>query len=245
MASVRLLPEERRKKILELIRKDGSIKVGEIARLVDVSLSTVRNDLRTLKERGLIHRVHGGAIVKEAYDPLYQKGVTDVYDAKLNIARRAIEFVEEGDFIFVDAGSTTLIFLEELIKTNIPVHVITNSLYVINALTEVQHITVYVMGGEFRRLTMNFVEPEINLSEYRIFKAFMGVGGFDHEGYYVTTPVEAKFKRKIVTLAKKVYILADSRKFDKVLMGFISNWNREKDTLITDKDLPLDVNIVF
>ncbi len=111
MANSRLLPEERRKRILELLKKDGSITVNEIARIVDVSLSTVRNDLRTLKERGLIHRVHGGAIVKEKYDPLYQKGVTDVYEAKLNIARRAIEFIEEGDFIFVDAGSTTLIFL--------------------------------------------------------------------------------------------------------------------------------------
>ncbi len=244
MANSKLLPEERRKKILELLKRDGSITVNEIAKIVDVSLSTVRNDLRTLKERGLIHRVHGGAIVKETYDPLYQKGVTDVYEAKLNIAKRAIEFVEEGDFIFVDAGSTTLIFLEELIKTRLPVHVITNSLYVINALTDVPHISVYVIGGEFRRRTMNFVEPELNSSEYRIFKAFMGIGGFDEEGYYVTTPVEAKFKKKIITIAKKVYILADSRKFGKVLMGFINNWTK-KDTLITDKKLPISVELVY
>ncbi len=244
MGNVKLLPPERRKRILELLKRDGSIKVGEIADTIGVSLSTVRNDLRILQERGLIRRVHGGAVVKEKYDPLYQKGVADVYEAKIKIAKKAIQFVEEGDFIFIDAGSTTLIFLEELIKSQIPVHVITNSLYVINALSDEPKISVYVIGGEFRRRTMNFVEPELDAFDYRIFKAFMGIGGFDHEGYYVTTPVEARFKKKIIDKAKKVYILADSRKYGRVLMGFVGPWT-EKDTLITDKKLPLDVDIVY
>lgn len=234
----RLLPEERRRRIVQILERSGSATVSAIAKILGVSISTVRNDLNFLESQGLIYRTHGGAVAKERFSPIYQKSISPFSNLKHRIARKAVTFVEPGNVIFVDSGSTALIFIEELIRSGIECHVITNSLYIINALVDVEHMPVHVMGGEFRKRTMNFLDPEPDLEKYRIAKAFMGVSAFDKEGTYVSNLFEARFKRFVMGAAKEVFVLADSSKYGKISASFIKNWS-EKDTLICDKNVQI------
>ncbi len=240
---VPMFAEERRREIMKLIEKSGSVTVKEISEILNVSPSTVRNDLKHLEKEGLIFRTHGGAMAKHRFDPMYEKRRSSFSELKMRIAKKAVEFVEEGDVIFVDSGSTTLMFVEELIRNQIRCNVITNSLYVINALVDVPHIPVHVIGGEFRKRTMNFIDPEFTLDKYRIKKAFMGISGFDAEGTYVSNLVEARFKRMIMDISKEVFVLADSSKYEKISAILIRKW-KEKDVLITDKKLFVKAKII-
>lgn len=234
----KLLPEERRRRIVQILERNGSATVSAIAKMLGVSISTVRNDLNFLENQGLIYRTHGGAMAKERFSPIYQKSISKYSNLKHRIAKKAVELVKPGDVIFVDSGSTTLLFIEELIRSGIECHVITNSLYILNALADVEHIPVHVIGGEFRKRTMNFLDPDPDLESYRIARAFMGVSAFDEEGTYVSNLFEARFKRLIMEMAKEVFVLADSSKYGKVSASFIKNWE-EKDTLICDKNVQI------
>lgn len=230
--------EERRRKILKLLEVKGSMNVKEIAKELEVSPSTVRNDLRYLESQGLIYRTHGGAMSKHRFDPLYQKRTSLFPDLKRAIAKKTVEFVERDDVIFVDSGSTTLMFVEELMVQKIKCTIITNSLYVLNTLSDVQYISVYVIGGEFKKRTMNFIDPEPDIKKFMIMKAFMGISGFDDQGCYVSELFEAQFKRKIMDYAKEVYVLADETKYRKISAVLIREWKGDE-ILITNRKITL------
>jgi len=233
-----MFAEERRRRIIKLLEMNGSMGVKEIARELGVSPSTVRNDLRHLESQGLIYRTHGGAMSKQRFDPLYQKRTSLFPELKRAIAKKAVEFVREGDVIFVDSGSITLMFVEELAIQRIECIVVTNSLYVLNTLSDVQYIPVYVMGGEFKKRTMNFIDPEPDIGRFMIMKAFMGISGFDDRGCYVSELFEAQFKRKIMDHAREVYVLADKTKYGKTSAILIREWKGDE-ILITNEKLDL------
>jgi len=240
----RPLAEARRRQILKIINKRKSVTVQEIAHMLGVSLSTVRNDLNILGKNGLIYRTHGGALTKEKFNPEYQKSISQFSEVKAKIARKALEFVEPNDTIFIDSGSTTLAFSEELIVSDIPCHVITNSLYIINTLIDAENITLHVIGGEFRKRTMNFIDPEPDLSKYGIFKAFMGISVFDRNGFYVSNLFEARFKKMVIDISQKVFMLADSSKYGKTSTALIEKWKKDY-ILITDKKVDILGSLVI
>ncbi|RKX55711.1 MAG: DeoR family transcriptional regulator [Thermotoga sp.] len=243
MAESKMFAEERRKEILKILKRQGSATVNMISSLLKVSPSTVRNDLNLLEKKDLIYRTHGGAIAKQRFNPIFQKSISDFSELKVRIVRYAINFVNSGDAIFIDAGSTTLMFAEELIREKKSCHIITNSLYVVNALVDMPEIHVHVLGGEFKKRTMNFIDPEPCLGKYRVSKAFMGVSGFDSKGCYVSNSFEAKFKRSVMEIAQSVFVLADSTKYGKISTVLIKRWDK-KDTIITDKKVEVNANLI-
>lgn len=230
----KLIPEERRRKILQMLEKQGSISVVEFSKLLNVSASTVRNDLHYLEKEGLIKRSHGGAIAKERFNPLFQKEIAGHRTEKIIIAKYAVELVESDETIFIDAGSTTLAFAEELLKRKIKSHVVTNSLYIINALSDFPEINVHVLGGEFVRKNMDFIDSEQNFEKYKFTKAFIGINGFNEEGFYVHELSEANYKKKVINSAKNSYILADNSKYNKICANIVGKWGTHC-ILITDK----------
>ncbi|MFM1878462.1 MAG: hypothetical protein RLZZ241_1328, partial [Bacteroidota bacterium] len=103
------LPVRRREEILNLLKEDGSAKVVNLAQLFKVSEVTIRQDLEKLEAEGLITREHGGAFLKNAMDSVRNFALMnqDNLDKKASIARKAIQFIEPGDTIILDSGSTT------------------------------------------------------------------------------------------------------------------------------------------
>ena len=116
MANREMFAEERRREILRILEERGSASVNMISKILNVSPSTMRNDLNFLNRKGLTFRTHGGAISRQKFNPSYQRRLANSPELKLAIAKHAIDLVNSGDVIFVDAGSTTLMFVEELIR---------------------------------------------------------------------------------------------------------------------------------
>jgi DeoR/GlpR family transcriptional regulator of sugar metabolism len=223
----------------ELIRGKGVIRVEEICSQLKVSPATVRRDLDQLEESGSIRRVHGGAVSVESRleEPLFDDKASIAAREKHHIAEAALQFVEPGDTIYLDGGSTVLEFAQLLHdRTNLTV--VTNSLRAAHELAG-RGPRLILIGGELRRLSQTMVGPLTRcvLRELHVDKAFMGTIGLSlKEGMTTTDPGEAYTKELVMSQARLVILLADSGKAGKVAFaraGGLENIH----ALVTDKQL--------
>ena len=223
----------------ELIRGKGVIRVEEICSRLRVSPATVRRDLDQLEEAGTIRRVHGGAVSIETRleEPLFDDKASIAAREKHRIAEAALQFVEPGDTIYLDGGSTVLEFAQLLHdRTNLTV--VTNSLRAAHELAG-RGPRLILIGGELRRLSQTMVGPLTRciLQELHVDKAFMGTIGLTlKEGLTTTDPSEAYTKELVMSQARQVILLADSGKAGKV--AFASAGHLEKvHVFVTDQAL--------
>ncbi len=223
----------------ELIRGKGVIRIEEICSQLRVSPATVRRDLDQLEESGAIRRVHGGAVSVESRleEPLFDDKASIAAREKHHIAEAALQFVEPGDTIYLDGGSTVLEFAQLLHdRTNLTV--LTNSLRAAHELAG-RGPRLILVGGELRRLSQTMVGPLTRcvLRELHVDKAFMGTIGLSlKEGMTTTDPGEAYTKELVMSQARLVILLADSGKAGKVAFaraGGLENIH----ALVTDKQL--------
>ncbi|WP_410514623.1 DeoR/GlpR family DNA-binding transcription regulator [Paenibacillus sp. BR2-3] len=236
-----LFEEERKRSIVQFVEKHSRGSVQELSQEMGVSESTVRRDLKELEEARLLKRTHGGAVSLQSVN--FEAAISDkedqYLDEKLRIARKAVEMIEAGDAILLDGGTTTLQIAREL-KTFSDIKVITNSIMVLNELKDCRNIEVSITGGMLRPDTMAFVGPmtERSLEMVRVDKAFLGTNGMDlHEG--ITTPnmLEAATKRKMISVAKQVVLVADHSKIGQVSFGKVADLD-EMDYCIFDSETP-------
>ncbi len=236
------LAPRRHDNLRELIRGSGVIRVEEICRRLRVSPATVRRDLNQLETAGAIRRVHGGAVSVESRldEPLFDDKASIAAREKNRIAEAAMKFVETGDTIYLDGGSTVLEFAR-LLRERKNITVVTNSLRAAHELAG-RGPRLILIGGELRRLSQTIVGPltRFTLQELHVDKAFMGTIGFTmREGLTTTDPSEAFTKELVMSRARQVILLADSAKAGKVSFaraGRLENVH----VLITDKQLDKD-----
>ena len=212
-----MLTEERYSIILERVKQNKSVKLLELCELLKASESTIRRDLTVLDERGLLKKVHGGAISAEehSFNPEEQdvESKSKLFtDEKLAIARFSASLVDDGDFIFIDAGTTTGYMIDFLPDKKITF--VTNAFVHAKKLAQ-RGFKVYMPAGEIKLTTEAIVG--ISLS-----------GG-------ITTPDrnEARVKSTVVLNSQTVYILADHSKFDQISAVTFAQLGRVK--IITDK----------
>jgi DeoR/GlpR family transcriptional regulator of sugar metabolism len=223
----------------ELIRGKGVIRVEEICSRLRVSPATVRRDLDQLEESGTIRRVHGGAVSVESRleEPLFDDKASIAAREKNRIAQAALQFVEAGDTIYLDGGSTVL-ELARLLRDRTNLTVVTNFLRAAHELAG-RGPRLILIGGELRRLSQTMVGPLTRciLRELHVDKAFMGTIGLTlKEGMTTTDPGEAYTKELVMSQARQVILLADSGKAGKVAFaraGRLENVH----VLVTDKGL--------
>ncbi|MCO1949264.1 DeoR/GlpR transcriptional regulator, partial [Pseudomonas aeruginosa] len=124
-------PEERRRHILELLRQRERISVDELARTLSTSQETIRRDLAALAEQGLVSKFHGGAALPPSgeHENAFQTRMNEHAQEKRAVARYAAGLFGPGDSIFIDTGTTTLLFARELARQS-HLTVITNSLLI-------------------------------------------------------------------------------------------------------------------
>lgn len=257
-----MLTEERLNKIMDLINKHGRVKSKHLSEQLSVSEVTVRNDLNVLEKKGLLSRVHGGAVkVKGGYysphqtnyypylnqnasnkpriiDPHFQEQIALDKEEKRETARKAADVVEKNDVIFVDAGSSTYYFIEELIK-NPPINltIVTNSLYVINEVVGHNNINLLVLGGVFQRSSLNFLDLEASplIEKYSVNKIFMGINGMDEHGFYSSNVIEASVKKEICDLPAQLFLFASSSKLFRKSLKLISEWKGTETIIVPEK----------
>ncbi|UTA66147.1 DeoR/GlpR family DNA-binding transcription regulator [Emticicia sp. 21SJ11W-3] len=209
--------QERKHIILEKVEESGSADVKELAVLLNTSEITVRRDLAALAEKGLIYRTHGGAMkISLAKDPVsfINKSATRS-EQKDHICQIAASFIQEGDVVFLDCGSTVYRLCPFIRNMNIKV--VTNSIPVVNALLN-SAVSLNFAGGEIdmeRQASHGTVAIE-HFARYRADKAFIGVDGISiATGLSASSEKEAEISTTLARYSRETFLLCDSTKLEK------------------------------
>lgn len=171
-----LFAEERKDKILQLLKDSEKVTVAQLCELFGISPVTARNDLRDLENENLLRRTHGGAIrmSSSAYE-LEPSKRDENTDQKKAIAAVAAEMVADGDTIIIDTGSTCMEFAK-LLSGKRNLRVVTNDLKIALLLDSCEDITLYLIGGVMRK-HYNCTVGNFGSEPFRhlvVDKAFMG-----------------------------------------------------------------------
>jgi DeoR family fructose operon transcriptional repressor len=239
-----LYEEERKPKIVEYLQEHARASVQELSKVFQVSESTVRRDLQELEDANLLKRTHGGAVCLENvnFEPTFVEKEDKFRKEKESIAKKASEFIQDGDTLVIDSGTTTLYLAKEIRRFS-NLKVVTNSIIVAQELQGISGIEVIIIGGTLRQNTLAMVGPiaEQTLSMLRVDKAFIATNGLDLQ-VGLTTPniLEAATKTKMIDIAKQVFIVADHTKIGKVTFAKFADLARI-DTCIVDDKVPEDV----
>lgn len=233
-----MLTEERYSIILEQVRQNKSVKLPRLCELLEASESTVRRDLTLLDERGLIKKVHGGAVsTDECSFNVVEQDVESkskmFTKEKAAIARFAASLVDDGGIIFIDAGTTTEKMIDFLPDKNVTF--VTNAFVHAKKLAQ-RGFKVYIPAGEIKLKTEAIIGAECvsSLKCYNFTKSFIGANGISLSGG-ISTPDrnEASVKSAVVQNSQTAYILADHSKFGRV--DSVSFAQLERVKIITDK----------
>lgn len=214
-----MLANQRRDKILDLLKEDGSAKVTNLAKIFKVTEVTVRQDLEKLEKDGLLIREHGGAFLKNIKDQVSSFSVAnhDNLDKKELIAAKCLEFIENGDTIILDSGSTTTEIAKKL-KGNRRLTVITNALNIALMLGAEPDIEVIMTGGEFKPPTLSLTGQKAAdfFKGINVQKLFLATSGLSLKaGLTYPSISDLVVKKAMIDAAETTYLVADSTKFGK------------------------------
>lgn len=238
----------RRSSILSILRKDSSVSVSELSSTFGVSEVTIRKDLRILKERNLLVRVHGGAIMSSSSNSAaleerhFDSKRLEHAVEKRAIGKAAAAHIKDGDTILVDSGTTALEVVRNLDSFK-DLTIITNSLSVMDEMSRYDRFRVIMLGGTVRESSKSLVGPlaESNLKLFYCDKLFLGVDSFSVEDGLSTPSIEeAHTNQVMISRAKDVIAVFDSSKVNKRALAYISGVEKIN-TIITDSRFPEQV----
>lgn len=236
-------PDERQAKIIDILRREKRVDTKRLAYLFNVTGETIRKDLVCLCRDNSIIRTHGG-IMWNGYDserPVSLKSTQNLKE-KQAIVKYASRFLSDGDYIFVDSGSTNY-YLADYIGEHSNMVVATNSLPFAQFISAYENIRLLITGGFYRSMSMSFAgaAAEDQLLKLHVPKAFMSCEGIDLEyGIMDGDEDESRVKQKVFETAKEIYLLADHTKFRIKTYNFLRNV-RDVTAVITDSGLPEEV----
>lgn len=232
-----MLARQRQQKILELLSREGGVKVSELSRRLDVSEMTVRRDMDALEARGLLARIHGGAV---AVDIVAEQGFTEKRDLlleqKQRIGRLAATLLETGMVAGLSAGTTTT-EVARFLPRDSSISLVTNSITIAWELAD-SPLNIVLTGGDLRGASYALVGPlaMASLEGLWLDLLFLGVNGISVNGG-LTTPnlAEAEINARLVERARRVVVVADHSKLGRTAFGRIAGLERA-DLLITSSE---------
>ena len=232
-----MLTEERHSMIIKAVNERSSVTIAELAEILDVSASTVKRDLIILANEGKIIKVRGGAMSKNESFTSVEKNVEEkasiCTEEKMTIAKYAAELIEKGDFVFLDAGTTTEKIIDYLNVQDVTF--VTNGFIHAKKLAR-KGYKVFITGGEIKASTEAIVGAEcvLTLKNYNFTKCFMGTNGISLTAGFTTPDVnEARVKSAAIESSREVYVLADHSKFDEISSATFAGLG--KAVIITDR----------
>jgi DeoR family transcriptional regulator of aga operon len=241
----RLLAEQRRRKILDLIEQKGQITVRDLVEKFSISAVTARADLDDLSSQGMVVRSHGGAVrqVEASQDYPLRLKKTLHHVEKARIGRAAAELIQNNETVILDSGTTTAEIARHLKARRLQsVTVITHALNVAYELMDAPDLSVIMIGGLLRPVSCSFVGPqaEAMLKEFHADRLFLAVDGFDLENGPSTPDVlEAQLNALMVRISKEVNVVADFSKLGRRSVSRIGPPNVVH-RLITDNRAPAE-----
>ena len=238
-----LMIEERRRRIRELLRAEGRVRVEALAARFGISMVTIRADLSILESAGALTRTHGGALsLPEADQSLDVKQLQHRAE-KQRIAAAAAGLIRDGETIILDSGTTTAEIARHIRTLDLKsINVITNALNIAALLIDVPSVRLIVPGGILRRESNSLSGPmaESTLATLRANRLYLGADGVDPQ-IGVMTPhlAEAELNAKMIGISQQVVVVADSSKFARRNISLIARVE-QLHMLITDRAAPQD-----
>jgi DeoR/GlpR family transcriptional regulator of sugar metabolism len=229
---------ERRQRLVRFLRERPGIKVTELAECLNVSQGTIRNDLRAL---GQIVRVRGGAVIRNSHQyatPCFAARVQVHAEAKARIASRAVDMIEDGDSIILDASSTVFAMIPYLQRLH-NLTIVTNGIEAGLALAKNSSHTVILVGGVLRPDGTSVVGHlgAKTLEDLHIKTAFVSCSGFTLQAGLTEIDIqEVLIKRRMIGCAERVVALIDSHKFGRVDLTSFAGLEQIS-RILTDSDV--------
>lgn len=212
-----MLQDERHEIILKQLRAKHAVKVTSLAKELGISESTIRRDINELHQVGKLKRVFGGAVslagdMASAKTDVAARAVVNVHEKEC-IAEFAATMINDHDFVFIDAGTTTEKMIDYLEKKSVT--------YVTNGIVHARRLiqkgfNAYIIGGLLRPSTEAAVGASAieSIKKYNFTKCFMGTNGVDIERGFTTPDMgEAAVKTEAMRQSYIAFILADHTKF--------------------------------
>lgn len=238
---------ERQDHVERAIAVDGRVTVVDLARAFEVTTETVRRDLARLELRGVLRRVHGGAVAASKTSRA-EESIAERRDRnsteKARIAQLALRLLPSSfsGAIALDAGTTTGLLAEHVARwhpdaAHQSLVVITNSLTIASILSENPDIEVQLLGGRLRGITSAAVGASTlsQLARLRPDIAFIGANGI-HPEFGLSTPdeEEAAVKHALTVGARRAVAIVDASKLNEEALVHFARLD-DLDTLITDR----------
>lgn len=232
---------DRLQSILDILKQNRSASVNHLSKELYVSESTIRRDLNALESKGLVRRVFGGVVLLEnerddtPYVPFHSSTMNN-YQLKRMVAERALDFVEDGDTIMLDASMTVSLMIPYL-KRFSGLTVITNASTAMAGLQDLD-AKVYCTGGLMLRNSQGYVgsRAEMTIRSFYASKLFFSTRGISSQGFISEgSEEESSLHRTMLQHSKKHIMLCDSNKFGLQFSYILGRLDDEVDELVSDK----------
>ena len=244
-----MFAQERQNKIEQLLEKNGAVTVKELMDIFTVSIETIRRDLLAMEKNNLLQRVHGGAVsackTKPLKDLNYRLSEND--KLKEELCATAVSFINEGDIIGMDVGSTAIYFTNELKKHFCNLTVITSSLDVFEELYKHKNFNVILCGGLYYEYEHAFygTVTEDTLSRLNMQKCFIFPYAVSlKNGICDHLEKLCPLQKLLISNSDEVFILADSSKFEHRALYSVSETKSEY-RYITDSEISEQITELY
>ncbi|WHY67668.1 DeoR/GlpR family DNA-binding transcription regulator [Neobacillus sp. SuZ13] len=250
-----MFADQRRNLIIELLTEKGVVTVNDLTSMLNISAATIRSDLNQMEKQGLLLRTHGGAMLKaeetnketDQLEKNYEIREKKFRAEKQRIGNKALNYIQEGQCILLDASTTCFEFAKYLSETKMRLTVVTSGIATAAMLKENPYLTVIIIGGIVRN-TSNSVEGLLGeelLRKINIDLLFTSAYAFNiRDGLSDFSLYEVELKKVMVSVANKVIVLLDHSKVDKSSIATFARPN-EIDIFITDKPVSEEISHFF
>ena len=251
--------EDRRKRILDMLNKEGKVRVVDLSKLFGISEVTARSDLDILEEGGLLERVHGGAVstYKSYYNMTFLDRLETNKEEKRKIAVEAASMISDGDTVILGSGTTPLFVVREL-KDKKNLIIVTNSISVAHEVGFNKNIDVVVLLGGNINQQYQFTSGDDTINQLKRYKAdklILSSDGVSSE-FGVTTyhHLEAEMNRLMIERVNKAIVVADYTKIGRASFShieavdkidcLITNYNANKDEIEAFREKGIEIRLV-
>ncbi|UOQ45548.1 DeoR/GlpR family DNA-binding transcription regulator [Halobacillus salinarum] len=211
-----MIKVERINELLDYVHQKQTASLDELVKEFNVSKNTIRRDVQELVEQGKLKKVYGGVSVNQSSTlPFHHRQIQN-HQEKIKIAELAASYVEDGDIIFLDSGTTTVEMLDFIKQKNLVI--VTNNLDFTLEATPYENLKIYSTGGMYERSTKSYtgLESAEAIKSYNFSKVFMASTGVSlTNGVTNSSPLETQIKSAVVNRSEEVFLLVDHSKFDK------------------------------
>ncbi|MBO1305999.1 DeoR/GlpR transcriptional regulator [Enterococcus sp. 669A] len=227
---------QRKEYILDSLDTKHSVRINELSKNLKVTRETIRRDLNTLEEAGMIKKVHGGAILdNQTGETDYEKRKIERWHAKEKIAKIAAGYIEEGDSVYLDYGTTTLALAKEICHMK-NITVVTNTIPIINTLLKNEAIDIIIPGGLLRSNESSLFGQFAlnNMQEIFVNLGFFGCSGIESKAGVTSHHMgEVQVSKQMIQQCQSNIVLADQTKFGNMAFNRTAALE-EIDIVITD-----------